>query len=57
MVLDVRCDPDVPPIPPHATLDEAMALASAMIHGDEDRWGVIAQSVKQKIQQVLPGAR
>jgi pyruvate dehydrogenase (quinone) len=56
VVLDVHCDPDVPPIPPHATLDEAMALASALIHGDEDRWGVVAQGIKQKIQQFLPGA-
>jgi pyruvate dehydrogenase (quinone) len=55
VVLDVHCDPDVPPIPPHATLDEAMALASALIHGDEDRWGVMAQGIKQKIQQFLPG--
>ncbi|MGC7340443.1 thiamine pyrophosphate-dependent enzyme, partial [Mycobacteroides abscessus subsp. massiliense] len=25
-VLDVRCDPDVPPIPPHATVDEVTSL-------------------------------
>ena len=26
-VLDVRCDPDVPPIPPHATFEQAKATA------------------------------
>ncbi len=55
VVLDVRCDPDVPPIPPHATFDEVKALASSLAHGDEDKWGVVRQGVKQKLQQLLPG--
>ncbi|HEY7047954.1 MAG TPA: thiamine pyrophosphate-requiring protein [Jatrophihabitantaceae bacterium] len=55
VVLDVRCDPDVPPIPPHATFDEVKALASSLAHGDEDKWGVVREGVKQKIQQLLPG--
>jgi pyruvate dehydrogenase (quinone) len=54
-VLDVRCDPNVPPIPPHATLEEAKAMAAALIHGDEDRAGVLRQGIKQKAQQYLPG--
>jgi pyruvate dehydrogenase (quinone) len=54
-VLDVRCDPDVPPIPPHTTFDEVKALASSLAHGDEDKWGVVREGVKQKIQQLLPG--
>jgi pyruvate dehydrogenase (quinone) len=53
-VLDVRCDPNVPPIPPHATLEEAKAMAAALIHGDEDRAGVLRQGIKQKAQQYLP---
>jgi pyruvate dehydrogenase (quinone) len=55
VVLDVRCDPDVPPIPPHVTLDEVKALASSLTHGDADKWGVVREGVKQKIQQLLPG--
>ena len=35
-LLDVRCDPDVPPIPPHSTFDQAKATASALLHGDEN---------------------
>jgi pyruvate dehydrogenase (quinone) len=54
-VLDVRCDPDVPPIPPHATFDQAKATASAMLRGDENAWGVVKQGIKQKAQQYLPG--
>jgi pyruvate dehydrogenase (quinone) len=56
-VLDVRCDPNVPPIPPHATLEEAKAMAAALIHGDEDRAGVLRQGIKQKAQQYLPGRK
>ncbi|OBB32267.1 thiamine pyrophosphate-requiring protein [Mycolicibacterium peregrinum] len=53
-VLDVRCDPDVPPIPPHATYDQAKSLVEAVIGGDEDAKGFIKQGVKQKLQQYLP---
>ena len=56
-VLDVRCDPNVPPIPPHTTFEEAKALAAALIHGDEDRAGVVRQGIKQKAQQYLPGRK
>lgn len=53
-VLDVRCDPDVPPIPPHATYDQAKSLVEAVLGGDEDAKGFIKQGVKQKLQQYLP---
>ena len=56
-VLDVRCDPDVPPIPPHTTLDEMKATAEAVIKGDEDRWGFAKQGIKQKMQEYLPGSK
>jgi pyruvate dehydrogenase (quinone) len=55
VVLDVRCDPDVPPVPPHATWEQMKATASAILHGDEDRWGVVKQGIKQKAQEFLPG--
>ncbi len=56
-VLDVRCDPDVPPIPPHATFEQAKATASAILHGDENAWGVVKEGIKQKAQQYLPGTK
>jgi len=57
MVLDIRCDPDVPPIPPHATLDQIKALTGSVLHGDEDTWGFVKQGVKQKLQQFVPGRK
>jgi pyruvate dehydrogenase (quinone) len=56
-VLDIRCDPDVPPIPPHATWELVKATASAVLHGDEDSAGFIKQGIKQKVQQYLPGTK
>jgi len=56
-VLDVICDPDVPPIPPHATLEQVKSVAGAVLHGDEDAWGFVKQGVKQKVQQYLPGSK
>src|SRR4051794_20324406 len=53
-VLDVHCDPDVPPIPPHATLEQMTDMAAALIKGDTSRWGVIKEGLKTKAQEVLP---
>lgn len=53
-VLDVHCDPDVPPIPPHATLDQMTSTVKALLKGDPSRWGVIREGVKTKVQEVLP---
>jgi pyruvate dehydrogenase (quinone) len=53
-VLDVRTDPDVPPIPPHATFDQAKNAAEAMLKGDPDRRGVVVEGLKTKVQEFLP---
>ncbi|WP_329453861.1 thiamine pyrophosphate-requiring protein [Streptomyces sp. NBC_01497] len=54
-VLDFRTDPAVPPIPPHASLDQIAAAASAVLHGDADRTGMVRQGIKAKVQEMLPG--
>ena len=56
-VLDVRCDPDVPPIPPHATWEQVKDMATALVKGDEDAWGIVKEGVKQKAQEYLPGEK
>jgi pyruvate dehydrogenase (quinone) len=56
-VLDIRCDPDVPPIPPHATFEQAKSVGMAVLFGDDDRWGFVKQGLKQKVQQYLPGGK
>jgi pyruvate dehydrogenase (quinone) len=54
-VLDIRCDPDVPPIPPHATFDQVKAMAGAAMKGDEDTCGFVKQGFRHKVQQYLSG--
>jgi pyruvate dehydrogenase (quinone) len=55
VVLDVRTDPSIPPIPPHATFEQAKDAAAALIKGDENRRSVIVEGVKTKVQEFLPG--
>ena len=50
-VLDIHCDPDIPPIPPHATLEQMTNVAKALIKGDTSRWGVIKEGVRTKAQE------
>lgn len=54
-VLDFRTDPAVPPVPPHATLDQIEAAAASVLKGDSDRGAVLRQGFKAKVQEVLPG--
>ncbi|NEC68409.1 thiamine pyrophosphate-requiring protein [Streptomyces sp. SID9727] len=54
-VIDFRTDPAVPPIPPHASLDQIEAAASAIVKGDSDRVGMVRQGFKAKVQEMLPG--
>jgi pyruvate dehydrogenase (quinone) len=54
-VLDFRTDPDVPPIPPHATLEQAKDLAKALLHGDPNSLGIVKEGLMAKAREVLPG--
>ncbi|MGH3424216.1 MAG: thiamine pyrophosphate-requiring protein, partial [Nocardioidaceae bacterium] len=53
-LLDVHCDPNIPPIPPHATFEQAKEAALALAKGDTDRWGVMKEGVKTKAQEFMP---
>jgi pyruvate dehydrogenase (quinone) len=57
VVLDVRCDADVPPIPPHATFSQVTDTAEAVLKGDPDARGVVTKGAKAKLQEFLPGSR
>jgi pyruvate dehydrogenase (quinone) len=53
-LLDVHTDPDVPPIPPHATFQQVKNSAESLLKGDADRWGVVKEGIKTKAQELLP---
>lgn len=52
-VLDVRCDPDIPPIPPHAEFEQMKDAAEAIIKGDPDSFGIVKKGLKTKAQEML----
>jgi pyruvate dehydrogenase (quinone) len=49
VVLEAVTDPNVPPLPPHITLEQARALGSALRHGDPDARAVLRESLRQKV--------
>jgi pyruvate dehydrogenase (quinone) len=53
VVLDVRCDPDIPPIPPHAEFEQIKDAAEAIIKGDPNRIGVVKKGLKTKAQELF----
>jgi pyruvate dehydrogenase (quinone) len=58
VVLEVKVDPEIPPLPPHITKMEAQEMAKAMVKGDPERVGVMQKSLLGKLQEFkesLPG--
>ncbi|MDE3190659.1 MAG: thiamine pyrophosphate-requiring protein [Acidobacteriota bacterium] len=53
VVLQVRTDPDVPPLPPHITFEQAKKMAQAMLKGDPDRVDVMEKSMRGKLAEFL----
>lgn len=53
-VLDVHTDPDMPPIPPHATWEQFKDATAAVLGGDENAWGLVKTGIKTKAQEFLP---
>ncbi|MGC1780402.1 MAG: thiamine pyrophosphate-requiring protein [Xanthobacteraceae bacterium] len=55
VVLEVKTDPEVPPLPPHITLTEAKHLTEALIKGDPHEGGMIRETARQVIASLVPG--
>jgi len=54
-VFEAVTDPEVPPLPPHITLEQAKALAGAIAGGDRGARDIVRQSLSQKVRKFLPG--
>jgi pyruvate dehydrogenase (quinone) len=50
VVLHVKTDPEVPPLPPHITFEQAKKMAGAMM-GDPERVGVMEKALKGKLTE------
>jgi pyruvate dehydrogenase (quinone) len=55
VVLEVKTDPEVPPLPPHITLQQAKNFSIALAKGDPDEVGVIRGTARQVLESILPG--
>jgi pyruvate dehydrogenase (quinone) len=56
-VIDARCDPNVPPLPPHIRFEQAKGLMFAVLGGDIDTRRIIVQSAKEMVSGMLAGVR
>jgi pyruvate dehydrogenase (quinone) len=59
-VLEVKVDPEVPPLPPHITVEQAKKMARAMVKDDPERIGVMEKSLLGKLMEYkesLPGRK
>jgi pyruvate dehydrogenase (quinone) len=55
VVLEVKTDPEVPPLPPHITLEQARHFTSTLLKGDPDERNVIKETAKQVFASLVPG--
>ncbi|KVL05009.1 thiamine pyrophosphate-binding protein [Burkholderia territorii] len=55
VVLEVKSDPEVPPLPPHVTLQQAKHFAESLMKGDPREANVIVETARQVLSAVLPG--
>jgi pyruvate dehydrogenase (quinone) len=60
VLLEVKVDPEIPPLPPHIRVEQAKKMAEAMVKGDPERVGVMEKSLLGKLEEFkvsLPGRK
>ena len=53
-VLEFVTDPEVPPLPPHITFEQAVKYWQSVFKGDPRFWGMIKQSFKDMVESYIP---
>lgn len=54
-LLEVVTDPEVPPLPPHITMEQAKSMLSAIRQGDEGTREMLAHALRGKLAEVKAG--
>jgi pyruvate dehydrogenase (quinone) len=57
VVLEVKTDPEVPPLPPHITFQQAMNLTKTLVKGDPSQVGVIKGTARQLLGAIMPAEK
>ncbi len=53
-VIEVKCDPNVAPFPPHLTFEQAKGFMSSIIKGDRGSAQVLKDTARQLAHELLP---
>ena len=54
VVIDAHTDPEVPPLPPHISVKQALSMMKSILHGDVKSRELIGRSFNDWIENVLP---
>ena len=54
VVLEAYTDPNVPPLPPHITIEQAKSFSETLLKGDPDEGGMMKESIKGVVENILP---
>ena len=57
VVLEVKTDPEVPPLPAHISFGQAVKFSEALLKGDPREEGVILGTARQALSSILPDSR
>jgi pyruvate dehydrogenase (quinone) len=53
VLLEVKTDPDTPPLPPHIRLEMAQKFSSALTGDEPNRWEIMEKSFKGKAVEFI----
>jgi len=54
VVYEAIVDPEVPPLPPHISFDQAKSMTRALLRGDPAAGEIIRNSFKEKVEEFVP---
>ena len=57
VLLEVKTDPEVPPLSPHITLEQARNFTEALVKGDPHEESVIKGTARQVLSAILPQSK
>jgi pyruvate dehydrogenase (quinone) len=57
VVLEVKTDPEVPPLPPHITMQQARNFSLSLLKGDPNERRTFSGAVRQALAAVLPSEK
>ena len=52
-LVEAVIDPNEPPMPGHATMDQALKFTESMIRGEKNRWDIMKKLMQNKIREVI----